>query len=99
MRLSVSPLENFHSYGENNSQTSDFAAAISNKFLNFYFRHIGVIETATEAAVYRHTWWLVVAGMTGVKEQFWACRRKSDRIRMPSGQNGVVNLFLYLVES
>ena len=57
-------------------------AGHQNKFLNFYFRHIGVIETATEAAVYRHTWWLVVAGMTGVKEQYWAYRLESVRFRV-----------------
>jgi len=37
-------------------------------------------------------------GMTGGKEQYWACSRKSIRIQMPSGLDGVVNPFLFLVE-
>jgi len=32
-----------------------------------------------------HAWWLIVAGLTGGQEQFWAYRRKSVRLRMPQG--------------
>ena len=39
-----------------------------------------------------------LAELTGGKEQYWACRRKSVRIRMPSGPDRVANLFLYLME-
>jgi hypothetical protein len=40
---------------------------------------------AKVAAGSRHAWWLIVAGLTGWKEIYWACRRKSARFRMPQG--------------
>ena len=39
-----------------------------------------------------------LAELTDGKEQYWACQRDSVRIQMPSGLDGVVNLFLFLVE-
>ncbi len=33
----------------------------------------------------RHAWWLIVAGLTGGNEQYWACRGELVRFRMPQG--------------
>jgi hypothetical protein len=45
-----------------------------------------------------HAWWLVVAGMTGVKEQYWACRLESVRFRVFQDWTASRISFFILVE-
>ena len=42
-------------------------------------------QLARAATGNRHVWYLSLVGLTGGKEQCWACRRKSVRFRMLQG--------------
>jgi hypothetical protein len=37
-------------------------------------------------------------GLAGAKRQCWVCRWDSVRFRVPQGQEGIANFFLYLVD-
>ena len=72
------------------------------KFLGLRFcclcRHEPVIETSKEAAGSRHAWWLKFGRIDRQERAILGVSVEINQISDAPGLDGVVNLFLFLVE-
>ena len=61
-------------------------------------RHTPAIKPARKAAGYRHAWWLKFGRIDRLEGAILGVSAEISQISDAPGPDGVVNLFLYLVE-